>query len=70
MIIEIEAALDLCPFCGSSAVMRSNGWFNPKTGQKESAYFWVKCTNKDCAVSPKSSSTQSGAIDAWNKRVA
>lgn len=49
-----------CPFCGSSAVIRSNGEYQ----------YYVRCTNFDCSVHPTTyvMTTPEKAIAAWNRR--
>jgi Lar family restriction alleviation protein len=74
MIIEVEADVTLkdCPFCGGGAVLKAETDFFVQGGtfktSNKIARYWVKCTNDKCAASPLAQSTQTAAIDAWNRR--
>ena len=66
--VETEVTLKSCPFCGTTPNVRSDGIFNPEAKVNENAYFWVKCANEKCGVSPRFSSNATDAIEKWNRR--
>lgn len=57
-----ELYLKSCPFCGSSALLKSSG-FGVGT-------YYVTCGNPECEVSPSTSyyNTEKEAADVWNHR--
>jgi Lar family restriction alleviation protein len=68
MIVETTTTTTIqnCPFCGAEAVAKSNSDSTGTTLYGE--YYWVKCTNKACSVSPAASPTLDAAIETWNRR--
>ena len=72
MLVELESGvvLDPCPFCGSKALLKCDGWPSsvfPNNDPKY-AYYWVKCQNPKCGVSPAATSSATSAVSAWNNR--
>ena len=75
MIIEVptEVTLKPCPFCGSEAVLKMDRQpqlaNDARLGKAPIAlHYWVKCTKRDCGVSPAAQNAQSAVIDGWNRR--
>jgi hypothetical protein len=70
MIVETTTTIQNCPFCGAEAVAKSNSdpTGNATTHNVYGEYYWVKCTNKACSVSPVASPTLDAAIETWNRR--
>jgi len=63
MIVETEAILDACPFCGQPGILRSNN-----DGKISSPQFWVKCATQGCGASPAARPSDTEAIERWNRR--
>ena len=57
--LEYKDVLKPCPFCGSSASLKSG-----------TVDHWILCSNKDCAAAlvARSFSSADEAIAAWNRR--
>lgn len=70
LVEEVAVALQPCPFCGSEAVAKSDGWASKEFPKNDpiGKYFWVKCQNPKCAVSPAATSSIQSAVEAWNLR--
>jgi hypothetical protein len=65
-IVELETELRPCPFCGAEAIAKTDR-MPSCSGMNE--HYWVKCSNADCAVSPKSHPNLDAAITRWNIRM-
>lgn len=70
VVEEVGVALQSCPFCGSEAVAKSDGWASKGFPKNDPVgkYFWVKCQNEKCAVSPAATGSLELAVQAWNQR--
>lgn len=73
MIVEIEDGVELmpCPLCGSAPILRCDGLIvgvikNNKTVVAN--HYWAKCSNVECAITPRASKTQELAAEKWNSR--
>jgi Lar family restriction alleviation protein len=64
-IVELETEIRPCPFCGSEAIVKTDQ--TPPCSEMNE-HFWVKCSNADCSVSPKSHPKLEVAIARWNTR--
>lgn len=65
-----------CPHCGSEAQIKTDngapvrldGKGKGIPGSHKTSWFWVKCSNKDCAASHASKPTAEEAAAIWSQR--
>lgn len=73
MIVEVESGVELAvyPFCGQNPVLRVDKMptKNNVALLGQGPGYWVKCTNRECSVSPHSSGSAEEAVERWNHRV-
>jgi Lar family restriction alleviation protein len=66
-LIETDADIRPCPFCGGEAKVFRDPFFVNVDGETTTDRYQVLCI--DCNVSTWYYDTEQAAIDAWNKRV-